>query len=44
MSIELQKQALTARYNRLAANGRNVKSTGVLRKVARQLRKLNKEY
>ena len=42
MTIEIQRQGLQARYNRLAANGRNVKSTGVLRKLARQIRKLNK--
>ena len=42
MTIEIQRQGLQARYNRLAANGRNTKSTGVLRKLARQIRKLNK--
>ena len=42
MTIEIQRQGLQARYNRLAANGRNVKSTGVLRKLARQIRKLDK--
>jgi len=42
MTIEIQRQAIQSRYNRLAANGRNVKSTGVLRKLARQIRKLNK--
>ncbi len=43
MTIEIQKQELEARYNRLAANGRNIKSTGVLRKLARKLRNLNKD-
>ena len=40
MTIEMQKLAARLRYNHLAANGRNVKSTGVLRKLARQMRNL----
>ena len=44
MTIEIQRQGLQARYNRLAANGRNVKSTGVLRKLARQIRNLEASY
>ncbi len=42
MTKEMQKQAMEARYNRLASNGRNVKSIGVLRKLARNIRNLSK--
>ena len=44
MTIEMQKLAARLRYNHLAANGRNVKSTGVLRKLARQIRNLEASY
>lgn len=41
MTIEMQRLGLQARYNRLITNGRNVKSTGVLRKLVRKMRALN---
>lgn len=35
--------ALYFRYNKLKSNGRNTESQGVLRKIQRKIRKLEKE-
>ena len=39
MTKEQKVAILKDRYNKLNQNGRNIKSPGVLRKLARQLRK-----
>lgn len=36
-------EALYSRYNKLKTNGRNTDSQGVLRKIKRQIRNLEKE-
>ena len=35
--------ALYSRYNKLKSNGRNIESQGILRKIQRKIRKLEKE-
>ena len=42
MNKEIQLAILKDKYNRLSENGKNIKSTGVLRKLARQIRNLEK--
>jgi len=42
MSKQLELAALENRYNRLAMNGKNIEGQGVMRKLARKIRKLKK--
>ena len=43
MTIESQIAALYARKNRLEKNGKNSEGNGVLRKINRQIRNLEKQ-
>ena len=42
-SEKYTRMSAESRYNRLARNGKNVKTSGVLRKLRRQLRNLGVE-
>lgn len=43
MTNEMKIIAFEARYNKLYCNGRNIKSPGVMRKIARKKRKLESQ-